>query len=129
MEKSHRHKANRRSLLLITSVAVMALIGSVFLVGARTQATIDITVRNNTQRQILHLYLAAGDPNNWGPDQLNGSTIPPGGSHVLNDVACSGSTIRVIAEDQNGCFVYYNASCDADQTWEITDAVTPDCGG
>lgn len=115
-------------LLTIIAIAAVALVGTAALTTAKSSAGINITVRNNSQRAILHLYLAAGDPNNWGPDQLNGGTIQSGSSHTLSDVACSGSTIRVIAEDQGGCFAYYNAACNADQTWEITDNTPRDCG-
>ena len=117
-----------RSLLLFITVAAVALVGTVVLAKAKSTHAIDITVRNSAHREIRHIYLAIGNPDNWGPDQLQGSTLPSGASYVINDVACGGP-VRVIAEDENGCFVYYNASCDGDQTWEITDAVTPDCGG
>jgi len=129
MQLTHTRKQRSRWLLSIIAITATALIGTAVLTTAKTNSGVSITIRNNSQREIRHLYLAAGDPNNWSADQLNGSTIPPGGSSVLNGVSCSGATIRVIAEDQNGCFVYTNASCNADQTWEITDATTPDCGG
>lgn len=110
--------------VVLIAIAVIAVGGT-----ARSSNTISITVHNSTQRSIQRLYVATGDPDNWGPDQLNGSTIPSGGSHVLSSVACNGSAVRVIAEDQNGCFVYNNASCDANQTWDIPADATPDCGG
>jgi len=95
---------------------------------ARTPNTISVTISNNSSREIRHIYVAAGDPNNWGPDQLHGS-IPAGGSATISDVGCDAASVRVIAEDNNGCFVYYNAACDANQNWAITDATAPDCGG
>jgi hypothetical protein len=123
------HKLKPHLLLTIIVVAVVALVGTMVLTTAKSSSSgKNITVRNNSQRAILHLYLAAGDPNNWSADQLNGGTIQSGASHTLSDVACSGATIRVIAEDQNGCFVYYDAACNADQTWEITDNTPRDCG-
>lgn len=128
MKSVYTRMLRARSLLLI-AVAAVALIGSAMLtMAARSTTAINITVRNSTQRDIRHIYLAPGNPDNWGPDQLNGSTLTSGSSYVVSNVSCSG-TVRVIAEDQNGCFVYYNASCDGDQTWEITDATPPDCGG
>jgi hypothetical protein len=124
---THEHKPRLR-LPLILIVAVAAVGVMLLPVVRSNSAAISITVTNNSQRQIRHLYLAPGDPNNWGPDQLNGSTINPGASFVLSGVDCTGSTTRVIAEDHNGCFVYYTASCDGNQTWQITDNTTPDCG-
>lgn len=117
-----------RSLMLI-AVAVVSLSGSAILtMAARSKASTTVTVINHSQRDIHHIYLAAGSPDNWGPDQLNGATLRSGSSYVVSGVSCSG-TVRVIAEDRNGCFVYYTASCDVDQTWEITTGATPDCGG
>jgi len=126
--KTNTHR--NRWYVTLGTIAVIALV----LIGIKTTAAIkntsvSITVRNDSQRTIAHVYVATGDPNNWGPDRLNGSPITNGGSVVLSDVACSDGGTRVIAEDQNGCFVYDNATCDANQTWAITDAVTPDCGG
>jgi len=129
MKRVNSHKENLRPPFVTLGVVLVALVVFAVQGTARSSNTIDITVTNNSQRTVARLYLAAGDPNNWGPDQLNGSTIPSGGSFALNGVACNGSTVRVIAEDQNGCFVYNNASCQANQTWEITSAATPDCGG
>jgi hypothetical protein len=128
MKLSNTHKNRSRSLIAGLAI-VVALFGITALSRAMSTGNINVTVRNNSQRVISHLYLAPGDPNNWGPDQLNGSTIPSGGSYILSNVACGGSGVRVIAEDQNGCFVYYNASCDSNQVWEISDTATPDCGG
>jgi hypothetical protein len=130
MRVPNAQEKKSRSLLVITAIVAAALIGTAVLAVGRSSSNISITVKNQTQRTITHLYLAPGDPNNWGPDQLNGSTIPPDGSYVLNNVACNGSSsVRVIAEDQNGCFFYNTAACDANYTWEISAAATPDCGG
>jgi len=130
MKPSNTGESKSRPVLLIIAIVAAALVGSTVLTMAKSSSSvINITVTNNSQRQIRHLYLAAGDPNNWGADQLNGSTIPSGATFVIANVACNEATIRVIAEDENGCFVYNNASCDANQTWEITNSTTPDCGG
>jgi hypothetical protein len=125
MKASHT-KTTR--LLVVFVTGVVCLLGIGLAVRARTSNTISVTITNHSNREVRHVYVAAGDPNNWGPDQLHGS-IPSGGSATLSDVGCDAASVRVIAEDNNGCFVYYNAACDANQTWEITDAATPDCGG
>jgi hypothetical protein len=125
MKASHT-KTTRLSVVFVTGV--VCLLGIGLAVRARTSNTISVTITNHSNREVRHVYVAAGDPNNWGPDQLHGS-IPSGGSATLSDVGCDAASVRVIAEDNNGCFVYYNAACDANQTWEITDATTPDCGG
>ena len=96
--------------------------------SSTTTNTVNITITNSSHKEIRHLYIAVGDPNNWGPDRLD-SGIASGSSFTLNGVACDGASVRVIAEDQNGCFYYNNVSCSADATWTISDNSTADCGG
>lgn len=129
MKFAYTRKQSVRLGLLIVVITAAALIGTAILTMAKNGATVKITVRNNTSREIRHIYLAAENPDNWSADQLHNGTVTSGASFVLEGVTCGGSSVRVIAEDQNGCFVYFNAACDADQTWEITDAASPDCGG
>jgi len=86
-----------------------------------------ITVVNNSGLEVRHLYLSAVDQDNWGDDQLNNSSIASGASFTLSGV-CSEGSIKVIAEDQNGCFFYKTVSCSADSTWTIASDATPDCG-
>jgi hypothetical protein len=126
--QSSSYTRKMKRILVVGLVSTTALVALTFMVAARPTNTIAITVSNNSHRDIRHLYVAVGDPNNWGPDQLNGSTVSPGASYTINDVSCNGASVRVIAEDGDGCFVYYNATCDANQTWEITDAAQRDCG-
>ena len=88
-----------------------------------------ITIVNNSSREIRHVYLSAPDQNNWGSDQLVNSVIPAnGGSFTINDVSCSNSNIKVIAEDQEGCFEYQIVSCSGNSTWTITNSTARDCG-
>lgn len=130
MEKRFlRDRLFRFGAVIVTVALLFAIAGMARLTAARNSATISIRINNNSTKDIRHLYLAVGNPNNWGPDQLNSSTISPGESYLLTDVSCGGASVRVIAEDANGCFLYDNVSCDADQTWNITDQTTPDCGG
>jgi hypothetical protein len=129
MKPVNTHKRGLVPVLLTTAIVLIAIAVVAVQGSARNSNTISVTINNNTQRSIERLYVATGDPDNWGPDQLNGSSIPSGGSSVLNNVACTGSTARVIAEDKNGCFVYYDVSCGANQTWNISSEATPDCGG
>ena len=121
------HTSMKRLFIAILAGAI-CLVGVGLAAAAGSSNTISVTITNHSTREIRHVYVAAGDPNNWGPDQLHGS-IPAGGSATLSNVGCDGASVRVIAEDNNGCFVYYTAACDANQTWDITDATAPDCGG
>ena len=119
--------ANRRLVIFLTVIGMLATVP--LLSRARTPATTSITVVNNSSREVRHLYLSATNQNNWGSDQLGGSIIGSGGgSYTLSDVACSQADIKVIAEDQNGCFLYQVVSCGQNATWTITNDATPDCG-
>lgn len=123
-----RDKVVRLCAATITVAVLLGLASISRLTAASNSAAINITIVNNSRLDVRHLYLAAGDPNNWSADQLGGSTIISGSSYTLSNVSCNGSGIRAIAEDQNGCFLYNVVSCAADSTWTITDDTTRDCG-
>ncbi len=113
---------------LVLSIFIGLMICAPLLSRAHSSAT-SITIVNNSSREIRHLYLSAPDQNNWGSDQLVHSVIPGnGGSFTINDVSCSSSTIKVIAEDQDGCFSYQVVSCSESVTWTITNNTARDCG-
>ena len=119
---------NKRRRAIYALLVCMALGGMTLLAAARTPGSINLTINNNSQREIRHFYLAVGDPNNWGPDQLGGTAISSGGSFTLNGVSCDASSIRLIAEDRDGCFLYKTVSCADQATWDITNSDIPDCG-
>lgn len=127
-EHTSRRRVFRAVMAIVTLMALAGIIGTNLLAGARTAATINVTINNNSQRNIRHVYLAAADPNNWGADQLNGSSISAGSSYTLSGVSCDGASIRVIAEDQDGCFFYRTVSCGENATWTITSDAPRDCG-
>jgi len=87
-----------------------------------------ITIVNNSNREIRHVYLSPPDQNNWGPDQLGTSVIAAGGGSVTISATCNGANIKVIAEDQNGCFLYQVVNCSDRVAWTITNDAVPDCG-
>lgn len=114
--------------LLLLAVFVGIMVCSPLLSTAHAPTTA-ITIVNNSSREIRHVYLSAPDQNNWGSDQLANSTIAPnGGSFTLSNVSCGGASIKVIAEDQDGCFSYEIVSCSDNSTWTITSSTTRDCG-
>jgi hypothetical protein len=123
----------RKSSPLFTSLAVLGMfigmmVFSPLLSKAHAPATA-ITIVNNSSREIRHVYLSPPDQNAWGSDQLVNSVIAPnGGSFTISDANCSGAGIKVIAEDQEGCFIYKVVSCSASVTWTITNDDSRDCG-
>jgi hypothetical protein len=113
-------------------MVVLMLVASVFLAlpllsSARPHAA-GITVVNNSNRVIRYLYLSPVDQENWGPDQLNNSSLNNGQSVTLSNVSCSGAEIKVIAEDSDGCFLSSVVSCSGNAQWTITSDTPADCG-
>jgi hypothetical protein len=122
----------RKSSRLFTSLAVLGTFIGVMALGpllSRAHApTTAITIVNNSSREIRHVYFSAPDQSNWGSDQLGNSVIAPNGGSVAVNASCDGSSIKVIAEDQDGCFIYKVVSCAENVTWTITNNDTRDCG-
>lgn len=112
--------------VIILAFALCVLVVAPRLSSANSQ-TISITVVNNSSWVIRHIYLSAPNNNNWGPDQLNETSLSPGGTVTIN-ASCSGPEIKVISEDQDGCFLSTVVSCAGDASWTITSNATPDCG-
>ena len=123
----------RKSRSVFTSLVLLGVFAGVLVYGplqSRAYApTTAITITNNSSREIRHVFLSAPDQNNWGPDQLGNSVIAAnGGSFTVGNVSCSGSTIKVIAEDSEGCFTYQVVSCSENASWTITNDSARDCG-
>jgi hypothetical protein len=89
--------------------------------------TLTITVVNNSAWQIRYLYLSPANNHNWGPDQLNESSISPGASRTLN-VSWDQSTVKLVAEDQDGCFLYQTVDASGSLVWTIASDAARDCG-
>jgi hypothetical protein len=114
--------------LIIICVALLAFASLPALLSGRTQ-TASIKIVNNSNRVIRNVYLSHVDVEDWGGDQLSeGQTIGPGQSFNLSNVACDQSQIKVIGEDQDGCFLSGVVNCGADATWTITNDTPADCG-
>ena len=119
---------NPRSLIIIC-VALFALAALPLLSSARTPTT-SVNIVNNSNREIRNVYLSHVNVDDWGGDQLsNGATIAPGQSFTLNNVACDQQQVKVIGEDQDGCFVSTVVTCGDSATWTITNDTARDCGG
>ena len=127
--KSRLGKSNPLFTSLVTLGIFVGIMVSAPLLSRAHPSVTSVTIVNNSSREIRHVFLSPTDQNNWGPDQLNNTSIVSGGGSVtLGDVACNGSTIKVIAEDQDGCFIYQTVTCSQATTWTITNDSTRDCG-
>ena len=120
------HLARSKSLAIV--MLVFGVFAGMSLLFSAHAAGTSITITNNSSRDIRHVYLSPPNQDNWSADQLNGSIPPGGGSVTLSNVSCSGAGVKVIAEDQNGCFLSQVVACDGERSWTITNDAAPDCG-
>jgi hypothetical protein len=119
---------NRRSLIIIC-VALFAMASVPLVSGARSTST-SVTIVNNSSREIRNVYLSHVDVDDWGGNQLSeGTVIAAGQSATLSNLACDQQQVKVIGEDQDGCFVSTAISCGNTSTWTITNDTARDCGG
>jgi hypothetical protein len=83
---------------------------------------------NNSNNEIRNVYLSHVNVVDWGANQLGDAPILPSQSFTLNNVACDQQQVKVIAEDQDGCFVSTIVDCGSSPTWSITNDTSRDCG-
>jgi hypothetical protein len=124
--KNSDRRLNTRSLIIIC--VTLFVFASLPLLSSAGSQTTSITIVNASNWEIRHIYLSPTDHDDWGANQLGDSVIPPSGTFTLTDVACNQSDIKVITEDQNGCFLYQVVACGGNAVRTVTNSETPDCG-
>ncbi len=107
---------------------LVAMLSTLTPLSATTAPPLTIKVVNNSSWEIRRFYLSPVDNDNWGPDQLNESSISPGATRTLN-VSWDQSTVKLVAEDQDGCFMYTTVEATGNPVWTITSDTTRNCGG
>ena len=95
---------------------------------SRAQPATSVNIVNNSSREISHVYLSPVGSDDWGPNQLGNSVIAAGQSYTLN-LACDQQQVKVIGEDQDGCFVSTVVNCGDNATWTVTNNTARNCGG
>jgi len=123
----------RKSNTLSVSVLVLGVFAGIMvfspLLSKAHAPTSAITIVNNSSHEVRHVFLSAPDQSNWSADQLGSSAIPAnGGSATISNISCNGPSIKVIAEDEEGCFIYQVVTCSDSVTWTITNEAARDCG-
>ena len=122
-----KYSVSKRTLirLIILCVGLFALAA----ISTASTPTTSVNIVNNSSREIRNVYLSHVDADDWSGDQLSdGATIAPGNSFNLSNVACDQQQVRVIAEDQDGCFLSTVTTCGSSSTWTITNDTARDCG-
>jgi len=128
MRKAHRELSNFKNvfrvLALIGGLCAIAVLVSGF---TRTAPSFTISLVNNSDREIRHLYLSTVDNDNWGADQLSGAAINPGSTRTIQ-ASWELATVKVVAEDQDGCFLTTTVEAAGSPAWTITSDTARDCG-
>lgn len=90
-----------------------------------TQLTVNLV--NNSDGEIFHLYLSPADNDDWGADQLNETKITAGSTRTLQ-LSWDQSTVKLVAEDQDGCFLTTTVDATGTKVWTIANNTPRDCG-
>jgi hypothetical protein len=112
--------------LALLSIALLSM-GTALLLHAAPVQSVTLTVVNNSNREIRYLYLSPAENDNWGADQLSGSAISPGVTRTLN-ISWNQSTIKLIGEDQDGCFLSTTLNVASNIEWTINSDAPANCG-
>jgi hypothetical protein len=106
------------------AIVGIALFAPLALSSANTTST-SITIVNQSGKEIRHFYLSPTDSDQWGNDELS-EPIGNGSSRTLN-VSWSQSTVKLVAEDEDGCFMYQTTANET-LTWTLSSTTSRDCG-
>jgi hypothetical protein len=118
---------SRNVVRLLMLVAMLSLCAGVTLRSAASTPAVAVNLVNNSGLEIRALYLSPADNDNWGPDQLNGAVISPGGNYTLS-YSWDQPTVKIIAEDSDGCFLTTTVDAAANSVWTITSNWPRNCG-
>lgn len=128
-QRSHRHallsSASRFRFLML--VAVFGVLSTLTPLSGASAPSLTLTVVNNSGWEFKHLYLSPANNDDWGPDQLNESSISPGATRTLN-ISWDQSSVKLVAEDQDGCFLSTTVQASGNPVWTITSDTTRNCG-
>ena len=118
---------NMRHFFIVFAV-FCALAVSPLLLSAQPSTSTSVNIVNNSNRTIRNVYLSHVGVDDWGGNQLGGTSISPGQSFTLSNITCDQQQIKVIGEDQDGCFLSTVVACGDSSTWTITNTTAADCG-
>lgn len=97
--------------------------------SANKNSSVNITIVNTSNREIVHIYLSHVDQDDWGGNQLGENAIASGQSYTLSNVSWDSSDIKLNAEDREGCFLTHVSPGSGAHTWTVTNNDQANCGG
>lgn len=107
--------------------AVLFVLGAMTFSSAASTPLTAINITNDSQWEIRAIYLSPADSDDWGPDQLNGAVISPGATYTLS-ISWDQPTVKIIAEDKDGCFLTNTVDATTNSEWTITNSSGRNCG-
>jgi hypothetical protein len=116
---------------MIICVTALVIASLPLLSSARSNSTFfstSVNIVNNSSREIRNVYLSHVDADDWGNNQLGTSTIAVGQSYNLTISSWDQNQIKVVGEDQDGCFTSTVVTRDQSATWTINHDTARDCG-
>ena len=126
MRNLQQRSINTRTYLALIFLALLSAVCVLAPLSSATAPSITVNVVNNSQKGISHLYLASEGGDNWTADKLSGA-INAGASQNVS-VDWSESTVQLIAEDEDGCFLKATVDNSGSPSWTITNSTVRDCG-
>lgn len=118
----------RNSLRLALVSFVLCSIGTMFLLYAAAPAqSVQLTVVNNSAKELRYLYLSPADNDNWSGDQLNDSAIGAGATRTIN-FSWEQGTVKLVGEDHDGCFLSKTVTVASTIEWTIASDAPRNCG-
>ena len=126
MRNLQQRPINSRNYVALMFLAVLSAICVLAPLSRATTPSITVNVVNNSQKAVSHLYLASAGSDNWTGDQL-GEAINAGASQNVS-VTWSESTVQLIAEDEDGCFLTTTIDNSGSPSWTITSSTARNCG-
>jgi hypothetical protein len=116
---------NARSFVIVC-LALIALASLPIVTRARFAST-SVNIVNNSSREVRNVYASHVGADDWSNDLLT-APLSPSHSSVVSGFTCDQQQVKVIAEDQEGCFSSTIVNCGDSSTWTITDTTARDCG-
>ena len=114
---------------LVTLCVVLFAFASLPLFTGARAATPSIRIVNNSNRTIRNVYLSHVNADDWGANQLGDAPISPGQSFTITGFTWDQQQLKVIGEDQDGCFLSSVVAYDDNVTWTITNDTPAECNG
>jgi len=126
MRNLKQRSMNTRTYVALMFLAVLSAICVLAPLSRATTPSITVNVVNDSQKVVSHLYLASAGSDNWTGDQLSGA-INTGVSQNVS-VTWGESTVQLIAEDEDGCFLTTTIDNSGSPSWTITSSTARNCG-